>query len=172
MPDSTQTWHRAVGLLTILTVAMFAVACGRATDDEINQALGITPTATASVDQLATSSAVAVVTRDARTAAAVTGLANLGGSPAAVESVAVIGDVSRGRSQFTLRCALCHNPGGKGGNLLAVGGPGASASYDDWLPMIRDGTGHPKPPGPFPPSVLTDRQLQDLVAFVEAQAGA
>jgi mono/diheme cytochrome c family protein len=163
--------RRALVLSGVMAVVLLAVSCGRATEDEINQALGITPTATLSAEQVATETAVAAATRDARTAVAVAAAANPGGSPAAAEAVVAVGDVTRGRTQFTVRCALCHAPGGNGGNLLAAGGPGASADYDAWLPLIREGTGHPRPPGPFPTTVLSDAQLRDVIAFIRSQAG-
>lgn len=171
MPGPRRTKQQGTFLLAALAVAVLAVACGRASEAEINQALGITPTATASAAQMATGTAAAAATADARTAVAAAAVENLaaGGSPAAV--AAAVGDVSRGRIQFLTNCQACHGPAGNGGNLLAAGGPGATIVFESVLPLIREGTGHSVPPGPYPATRLTDSNIRDLVAFVRAQAG-
>jgi len=167
MRDGRRTWLRGSWLAVSLAVATFAVACGRATEDEINQALGITPTPTASAEEIATGTAAAAATREARTAVVAAGSPGAG-SPAAV---AAAGDVTRGRLQFLTQCQACHGPAGRGGNLLEPGGPGAGATFERLLPLIREGTGHPDPPGPYSPTLVTDNIIRDLAAFIRSQAG-
>lgn len=164
MADGTQTRRRAAFLLATVAVAGLAVACGRATDQEINQALGITPTDTAPAAEIATGTAAAA----ARPAGSP---GSESGSPAPGAAVGLIGDVSRGRLQYQVQCMSCHRAGGIGGDLLAPGGPGAAVTFEGLLPLIREGTGHPRPPGPYPPTLLTDSNIRDLVAFIRSQAG-
>jgi mono/diheme cytochrome c family protein len=95
--------RRASLLVTIIAVALVAAACGRASEEQINQALGITPTPTASAEQIATATAAASATADARALAA--------SSPGA----AALGDVTQGQRIFTTWCLGCHGPGGQGG---------------------------------------------------------
>ncbi len=153
---------RALLLVASIAVASLAVACGRASEAEINQALGITPTPTASSEQLAAQSAAASAT----SAAAAMTIASPGAEAAA------IGDVTRGRRQFTTQCAGCHRAGGAGPDILSPGGPGSGVTVDTLLPLLREGTGHPVPPGPYPPTRLSDGAVADIVAYVRDQAGS
>ncbi len=166
MHDSPGTRQRALFLLAALLIAVVAVACGRASVTDIDQALGITPTPTPSAAQLATGTAVAAATSDARTAVAVAAV----NSPAAGGAAASSGDVTRGSVQFLTNCQGCHGPGGSGGNLLAAGGPGATVAFESALPLIREGVGHPSPPGPFPATRLSDSNIRDLIAFIQSRA--
>jgi mono/diheme cytochrome c family protein len=145
-------------LVSIGFVAVATAACGRATEDQINQILGITPTATMSAEQIASATEAAEATEAARVAAASTP----GGATA--------GDVASGGRQFQTWCVGCHGPGGSGPDLLAAGGPGASVTPDSLLPLIREGTGHPQPPGPYRATEITDRQIVDLAAYLNAEA--
>ena len=77
--------QRFVLLVSLITIALGAAACGRATEDQINQALGITPTATQSAEQVAAATEAASATAAARQLAA--------SSPGA----AVLGDVTQGK---------------------------------------------------------------------------
>src|SRR5687768_11183224 len=72
---------RLTFLIATFGIAVIAVACGRATQSEIESALGITPTATLSAEQMAT------------------GTAN---------AASIVGDVAQGRTQYQLRCLNCH----------------------------------------------------------------
>src|SRR5215210_4918243 len=96
---------RAFLLVSVIGTVLLVAACGRATETEINQALGITPTPTPSAAQLATATARAVVADAARTAAAV----SAAGSPGTTGQVAALGDVTRGSRQFSTWCAACHS---------------------------------------------------------------
>ena len=155
---------RALLLVAIVGVALLAAACGRATDAEINQLLGITPSATASAEQLAAATSTAA----ARAAAAASGQS----TPGAVAAVA--GDVNRGSIQFTVNCAGCHGPGGVGGNLLEPGGIGANVTADGLQTLIREGTmadGAAHPPGPYGTTRISDATVGDLAAFILDRAG-
>lgn len=152
---------RATFLVVLLGVAIGVAACGRASQIEIDQALGITPTPTLSGEQIAASAAAAASAVAARTAAADTAQ---GGQAAA------LGDVSRGSRQFTTQCAGCHRPNGPGGDILAPGSAGADVSYDLLFPMIRDGAGHAAPPGPYPATLLNDEAIRDIAAFIQSRA--
>lgn len=153
---------RAFSLVSVTALVLLVAACGRATDAEIDQALGITPTATASAAQLATGTARAAA---AATQAAV---AAAGGSPGA--EVAAVGDVTRGSRQFTVSCMGCHRAGGAGPDLLAPGGPGAAASAATLLPLLREGVGHAVPPGPYTATELSDATIANLAAYIQSRA--
>ena len=154
---------RAYLLVVVVAMALVAVACGRASQDDINQALGITPTATASAEQ------IAAATSAAETRSAAAAGASPGASPGAAAAAA--GDVTRGGLQFLLNCSQCHGPTGAGGNLLAPGGMGAGVTVDTLLQVVREGQNHPSPPGPQPAAQITDVELNDLVAYIQSEAG-
>ena len=150
--------RRSALLVALITVALGAAACGRATEDQINQALGITPTATQSAEQVASATEAASATAAARLLAA--------SSPGA----AAQGDVSQGSRQFQTWCAGCHRPGGAGPDILSAGSPGASVSAETLLPLIREGVGHAKPPGPYRSTEISDKQVADIAAYLNDQA--
>lgn len=146
-------------LLTIAAVVLVATACGRATEEQINQALGITPTPTQEA-VLASASGTAT---GAGTAQSGTG----GASP-----VVALGDVTQGKRQFTTWCAGCHGPAGPGPDIRAPGSAGSTASVESLTPLIRDGKGHPKPPGPFKPTEISNSQIADLAAYLRSEAAS
>jgi mono/diheme cytochrome c family protein len=144
----------------VVGVALVAAACGRATEDQINQALGITPTATLSAEQIASATEAASATAAARLLAA--------SSPGA----SALGDVTQGRRQFTTWCSGCHGPGGAGPDILSSGSPGASVTADTLLPLVREGTGHASPPGPYLPTEINDDQIADIAAYLNSEAAS
>jgi len=150
--------RRSALLVALITVALGAAACGRATEDQINQALGITPTATQSAEQVASATEAASATAAARLLAA--------SSPGAVAQ----GDVTQGRRQFQTQCSGCHRPGGAGPNILSPGSPGATVSAATLLPLVREAVGHSDPPGPYPKTLLNDKQIADIAAYLNDQA--
>jgi mono/diheme cytochrome c family protein len=152
--------RRLVLLVALITVALGAAACGRATEDEINQALGITPTATQSAEQLASATKAASATAAARLLAA--------SSPGA----AALGDITKGSRQFQTWCSGCHGPGGVGPDIRAPGSPGATISAETLLPLVREGSGHSDPPapGPYSRTEITDAQVADIAAYLNDQA--
>lgn len=151
--------RRLTLLLTVGTIALVATACGRASEEQIDQLLGITPTATLSAEAIASSTAAASATAAAKALAA--------SSPGA----GALGDVSSGARQFETWCAGCHTPGGKGPNLLEAGGPGASVTAESLKPLVRDAVGHSKPPGPYLPTEISDKQIADIAAYLNSEAG-
>ena len=151
--------HRHVVLLvSLITIALGAAACGRATEDQINQALGITPTATESAEQVAAAAEAASATASARLLAA--------SSPGAV----ALGDVSQGSRQFQTWCSGCHGPGGVGPDIRSPGSPGASVTAATLLPLVREGVGHADPPGPYRTTEISDKQVADIAAYLRDQA--
>ncbi len=154
--------NRGAMLLMLITIALVVTACGRASDEQINQALGITPTPTPSQDDLATSTAEAEATEAARLAA----LASPQGESAAV----ALGDVTRGQSQFQTNCMGCHGPGGRGPNLVQAGGAGAEVTLEQMIAVVRNGAGHPTPPGPYPQSRVADSGIRDITAYILSEA--
>ena len=146
-------------LVAVVTVALVAAACGRATEDQINQALGITPTATLTTEEIASSIAAASATAAARLLAA--------SSPGA----GAVGDVARGERQFDTWCAGCHGPGGVGPDILSAGSPGAAVTADSLLPLIRAGDGHSTPPGPYKTTEISDNQVIDIAAYLDSEPG-
>lgn len=151
---------KRLGLMTTaVTVALTLAACGRATEEQINQALGITPTATMSAEQIAESTAAASATSAAKELA----LASPGGAAA--------GDVTAGGRQFNTWCIGCHGPGGAGPDILSPGSPGSAVDPATLLVMIREGDGH-TPPGPYKPTELSDKQVADLAAYLQSAPGS
>jgi len=152
--------RRLVLFVALITVALVAAACGRATEDEINQALGITPTATQSAEQLASATKAASATAAARLLAA--------SSPGAV----ALGDITKGSRQFQTWCSGCHGPGGVGPDIRAPGSPDATISAQTLLPLVREGVGHSDPPapGPYSRTEITDAQVADIAAYLNDQA--
>ena len=150
--------HRRLALLvTVVSVALTAAACGRATEEQINQVLGITPTATMSVAEIAAATEAANATSAARTAAA--------SSPGAE----TLGDVAQGERQFNTWCQGCHGPGGIGPDIRSPGSPGASVTAAALLPLVREGTGH-TPPGPYKTTDISDQQVADIAAYLTSEA--
>jgi mono/diheme cytochrome c family protein len=156
---------RAFLLVMTIGVAIFAVACGRATQKEIDQALGITPTATQSADDLATSTARANAAASARAAA---GSPGAGASPGAV---AAVGNVTQGRNSFQFNCAQCHRPNSPTGAPLLNGPESPSVALSDAqiYDLIRNGTNH-EPPGPIPDFTLNDQRIADIIAYLRSIA--
>ncbi len=152
--------RRASIVVTVVFLALFAVACGRASEVEINQALGITPTPTLSGEQIAASTAAASATTAARLAAA--------SSPGAE----ALGDVAAGKRQFNTWCTGCHGPGGAGPDILSPGSPGAAVTADSMQALIRDGTGHATPPGAYRPTEISDKQIKDITAYLLDEASS
>lgn len=154
---------KRLGLMTtVITIALTVTACGRATEEQINQALGITPTATMSAGQIAESTASASATSAARELA----LASPGSSAASAA-----GDVTAGKRQFNTWCIGCHGPGGAGPDILSPGSPGSAVDPATLLAMIREGEGH-KPPGPYKVTEISDKQVADLAAYLHSAPGS
>jgi mono/diheme cytochrome c family protein len=150
--------RRTALLISVAILAFGGVACGRATEEQINQLLGITPTATLSAAEIASATAAARATSTARALAA--------SSPGA----AALGDVASGERQFETWCAGCHGPGGVGPDIRAPGSAGATISADALASLIREGTDH-QPPGPYKTTEISDKQIVDIAAYLRQEAG-
>lgn len=155
---------RASMLVMIIGLAVFAVACGRATQKEIDQALGITPTATFSADDHATQTAEVAAAASARAAAE-----SASGSPGV--AAGPVGNVVQGRSTFQFNCQQCHRPNSPTGAPILAGAnsPVIALSDAQIYDLIRNGTGH-EPPGPIPDFTINDQRIADVIAFLRSQA--
>lgn len=153
---------RAMVLVVVFVTTVALVACGRASQEQINAALGITPTPTLSAANM-TATAQAVIALRTRTAAS-------SGSPGA--AAGLVGNAASGNMQFQTQCAGCHQAGGGGTapDILAKGSAGAKVTYQSLLPLVRQGKNH-TPPGPYTTLEITDQQVADLVAYIVSQAG-
>ncbi len=146
-------------LLVIAAVVVVASACGRATEEQINQALDITPTPTHEA-LLASASGTASGVGTAQSGAG-------GASP-----VVALGDVTKGKRQFSTWCAGCHSPAGPGPDIRAPGSAGNSVTAESLMPLIREGKGHPTPPGPFKPTEISNSQIADIAAYLRSEAAS
>jgi mono/diheme cytochrome c family protein len=156
----TNVARRGYGLVTVIMVAIVLMACGRASDEQIDQALGITPTAT--VD--ATLTANQTATADAAASSA--------GSPVAggAAPVAATGNPVLGKSKASFTCAVCHRVGGGGtaGDLLDPSGAAAGMTFDDFTMLIREGMDHP--PGAYETFEVTDADIANIYAYIQEEA--
>jgi mono/diheme cytochrome c family protein len=153
---------RARALLLVMTigVAIVAVACGRASESDINSALGITPSPTQSAEDMATSAAKAAADSATLTAAAASA-----GSPGAV----ALGDITQGEAQFNIFCAQCHKPDGSGRGPALVGAdsPAAGLTDEQLTDLIRNGTNH-DPPGAYKTTEISDKQITNINAYIHS----
>lgn len=155
-------------LASIIFLAVIAVACGRATEDDINSALGITPTATLSAEQQATATAEAA----ARATDAALGIAPSPGSVPESADLASLGNPTLGRTTFAVQCQRCHTPSGAGAApaLSGANNPAAALSDGELFSLMKDGTNHGKDiGGPGAIGTLTDKQIYDIIAFLRGQ---
>jgi mono/diheme cytochrome c family protein len=157
----TTVRRRAAGLFVVVFIAIFAVSCGRASTEQINQALGITPTATQNP------TLVAQQTAQANLLATQQASSSPGASPSG--QVALVGNPTLGRTPYQFRCAQCHSAAGPGPNLTQLGGPGKGMTYEKLYPIVREGKNHP--PGPMQTFQITDQNIADIAAFIAQQAG-
>lgn len=152
--------RRVAILITVISLAFGLAACGRATEEQINQVLGITPTPTPSAEQLAAQTAEAV--RRATEAAQ-------DESPSGGASLLAMGDVALGKQTFEFQCAGCHSAGGMGPDLSK---PGATADLtpDKLRALIRTGDGH-TPPGAYKDTEVSDVQINNVGAYIGSISG-
>jgi mono/diheme cytochrome c family protein len=140
---------RLTFLIATLGIAVVAVACGRASQADIDSALGITPTATLSAEQIASATAGA-------------GTAQAAGT----------GDVAQGRVQYQLRCLNCHRPNNTLNAPVLSGPDNPSTQYTDeeLKTLVRTGEGHSTPPGPLSEVTISESQLNNIIAFIRDQS--
>ena len=169
-----QRTYSARGRLSMLIVtgglAFVLVGCGRASPADIDAALGITPTATASTEQITQGTEQAVASDQTRTSAQ----AQLAASPVAGQTVelAAAGNPTIGRTQFQLRCMQCHVAGGTGRAPALAGpdNPTVALTDQEIFDLVRTGEGHAVPPGPYTTTTITDRQLIDILSYIREQS--
>lgn len=159
---STTARTRAGLLVTLTAVALLVMACGRASDAEIFSAIGITPTPTQSPEQIATATA-AVAAQQTAVAAAVASPGVGGGGAVAM------GDITRGGRTFNSNCVQCHSASAAGGDILAPGGPAGALTLETLTVLVRDAPNH-APPGPYQTFQISDRALNDLLAYLVAES--
>ncbi len=158
--------NRAAILAMAVGIVVIAAACGRASEDEINDLLGIVPTPTLSGEQIAQATEQA----EAAASAAAIAMASPGSSPEAVAGGfdASQGDVALGRQQFQFKCQQCHRPDGAGAGPALAGpdNPAVALSDDQIATLVRDGHGTSNP---INDGILTDNQLASIIAFIRSQ---
>lgn len=168
--DVTQVRTRLSFLMMCGLIAVIAVACGRASQDEVYQALGITPTPTLSEQQIADNTAVAVA--EAETEVAVeTALAASPVDGGGGANLAAAGDPVAGRIAFQQRCIGCHRVGGAGPGpeLAGPGNPATALTDQEIIDLVRTGEGHGETV-PFDEVAIREDQLIDVLAFIREQS--
>jgi mono/diheme cytochrome c family protein len=146
--------------LTFLSVLIVVVACGRASEEDINNALGIEPTATLSDQQIAQATESAGAAASAIAA---------GGTPE-VASGLPVGDVRTGLQQFQFQCMQCHQPSGAGpgGAITVPDSPVAAMTDQEIFDIVRTGEGHPDQDA-VSTVRISDTQLASIVAYIRDQ---
>ena len=145
-------FRQRAAFLTVIALMLFAVACGRATQEQIDQALGITPTPTESATEVAQAD----------------GTASAAASPADETA----GVAALGRTKFTFNCQVCHSATGAAPDLLETGGPYAEIDFATLYPIVREGEGHSDSPapGPYESFEVTDDDIANIAAYIREQA--
>jgi mono/diheme cytochrome c family protein len=148
--------------VTILAVLVVVVACGRASEEDINNALGIVPTATLSGEQIAQATEAA----NAAASAIAAGASPAGGAVAAIPA----GDVRLGQQQFSFQCTACHQPSGQGRAPALIGpdSPVADLTDQQLFDLVRTGEGHPDQQ-PISTMRISDKQLASIIAYIRDQ---
>ena len=157
--------RRALWLGMVFTAAVGLAACGRASQNDIFNAVGVTPTPTQSAVELAAATDAAVASAATSTARAVAAAS----SPDSADGALALGDISRGEATFNNFCINCHRPGGTGPDLLAPGGPGTGITVESLTILLREGTNHP--PGPYPDFSIPDSAIPNIAAYIADGAG-
>lgn len=160
--------HRAYWLIALIGLATVAVACGRATESDINAALGITPTATMSAEDISTATQEAIenATRVAE------GGGGIDSAASDTTNLAALGNALIGRTTFISNCTGCHVANGSGVAPPIPGADGVAAPLTDMqvYNVIREGVNHGEDVGgPGARANLTDKQIYDMIAFIRSQ---
>jgi mono/diheme cytochrome c family protein len=150
--------------LTFLSVLIVVVACGRASEKDINNALGIKPTATLSDEQMAQAAEVVVAAASAIAA---------GGTPELVNGGVPVGDVRLGQQQFQFQCLQCHQASGAGpgGAITVPDSPVVAMTDREIFDLVRTGEGHAEVAG-ISAVRLSDNQLAGIIAYIREQIAA
>lgn len=167
--DVTKVRTRASFLMMFGVIAVVAVACGRASQGDIYQALGVTPTPTLSDQQIADQTAVAVAEAETQVAVQTA----LAASPVDGEgaNLAAAGNPLSGRTSFQQRCMSCHRVGGAGPapELAGPGNPATALTDQEIIDLVRTGEGHGETL-PFDEVDIREDQLIDVLAFIREQS--
>jgi len=149
--------------ITFLSVLIVVVACGRASEQDINNALGIKPTATLSDQQIAQATEVAGAAASAIAA---------GATPVVASGVAGLppGDLKLGQQQLQFQCMACHQASGSGQGpaLLGPDSPVLAMTDEQLYELVRNGTGHTGQQ-PFSTMRISDRQLASIILYIRTQ---
>jgi mono/diheme cytochrome c family protein len=136
--------------LTVIALMLVLVACGRATQEQIDQALGITPEPTSSATEVAQADSAA--------------------SAVASPADETAGVAALGKTKFQFNCQICHKAGGTAPDLVAKGGPYQNLDYATLYPIVREGEGgHTPQPGPIAEFKLTDDDIANIAAYIREQ---
>ena len=159
-------------LAMVVLIAIIAVACGRASPADIDEALGITSTATlseADVAQLTQEAISEQETREAAQEQLLSGSPPADGSPVDLASA---GDPVAGRTAYLQRCQSCHKPGGAGPapDLTGPDSPAAQYSDAELVELLRTGEGHADPPGPLDEVAVNEKQMLNILAYIREQS--
>lgn len=154
---------RASLLAVSLVLVLVAVACGRASEDDINAALGITPSPTLNTEQVAAATGTAVALATSRAELAASPGTGGGGGDAAMFLAG--GDVTRGQVVFLQNCQSCHGGAPTAPNLMQPN-PDVDLSPERFLAVVRNGEGHQPRPGPMGAQRISDESLRNLYAFI------
>jgi mono/diheme cytochrome c family protein len=147
--------------LTFLSVLIVVVACGRASEEDINKALGIVPTATLTDEQIAQATEAAEAAASAIAA---------GGTPEPVNGGLPVGDVRLGQQQFQFQCMQCHQPSGagQGGAITGADSPAIALTDQEIFDLVRTGEGHEGQQG-LSELRVSDQQLASIIAYIRDQ---
>jgi mono/diheme cytochrome c family protein len=151
-------------------IAVVAVACGRASDEDIYQALGVTPTPTLSDQQIADETAAAVSEEETQVAVT-TALAASPVDGGGGVDLAAAGNPVAGRTAFLQRCQSCHRPGGAGPapELAGPDNPAVALTDQEIVDIVRTGEGHGGTVA-FDEVAIREQQLIDVLAFIREQS--
>ncbi|MCC6945018.1 MAG: c-type cytochrome [Thermomicrobiales bacterium] len=160
--------NRATILAMAIGIVFVVAACGRASEDDINDLLGIVPTPTLSSEQIAQATEQAEAAASAAAAMAASPGSGPDGAVAAGFDASQ-GDVVIGRQQFQFKCQQCHRPDGAGTGPALSGpdNPSVPLSDNDIAVLVREGHGTSNPmvaPG------LSDSQLAGIIKFLRDQS--
>ena len=155
---------RASFLVMCVVLSVVVVACGRASQEEIDEALGSTPTMTDQELALETQQALG----EQQTREAVAQQMATTGNAGSVD-IASTGNPVLGRTTFAQRCMGCHKAGGQGPDLTGPTSPINAMTDQEIIDFLRTGEGH-TPPGPLTTVDISDSNMPNLLAYLREQA--
>ncbi|MEZ4625892.1 MAG: hypothetical protein R2843_14115 [Thermomicrobiales bacterium] len=119
--------RRAYWLIAVMGLAISPLRADALSEDDINAALGITPTATMSADDIATATQESIenATRVAESGGGIDSAAN------DTTDLAALGNPLIGRTGFLSNCTGCHVANGSGSALPVPGENGIAAPLTD-----------------------------------------